>query len=112
MDPKYDAATSDAEAIMACLGPLAIMASAADRMGRHGASILSNADPTINKLGNEILDDSAKALRVARERIDTVMQDLGNYFNNNDSCPATMMSLTAPVFEILQKRKDGISLDD
>ena len=112
MDPTYDAASSDATAICATLGTLAIMCMNAKDLAGSAAMLTRSKDVPTQESGRRLLDAAAHALKEARERIDTLMQEFGDYFNDGDACSETMTKLTEPVYEVLGKRKEGVSLDD
>jgi uncharacterized protein YsxB (DUF464 family) len=111
MDPVYDAASSDADAICACFGAVAVMTMQANALARAGA-LLASKDGFAKETGQQMAAKAAAALKTAREQMDALMQDLGDFHNNGDSCSKSMIAVTSPAFDMLRKRKEGISLDD
>lgn len=112
MDPTYEQALSDAKATTACLGLLAIMLADAERLARDGASLVRSNNVPTQESGGRIRDQAADALRLARERMDGLMNDLGEFFNGGDACSASVTDLSEPVYDMLRKRKAGVSLND
>lgn len=112
MDKVFEQAQSDAEAICACVGVLTIYAVHAERLARSGTSLMTAKDVDAVEMGRQMRDGAAAELRTAVAELDKLMQRFGDYFNNGDSCSATMVSLTTPVYAILRKRKEGVSLND
>jgi ribulose kinase len=116
MNNPVDEARSDSMAILACLSSLTIFATMAESMAVTGAtlaaSIAAKDNQAARQAGEQMRDTSAMALKTARERMDVLVQNFGDFFNNHDSCSASMVEITAPMYAILKKRKDGVSLDD
>jgi hypothetical protein len=110
MDKQLDEGFSDHCAIVACLGPLALMAAHAETHLRGAVLLMVSKDEHVVEVGT-VAANAAKALHRTRVQLDELMQHLGDYFNANDSCTNTMKTITGPAYELLRMRKNGVSLD-
>jgi hypothetical protein len=112
MSKVYRDAQDDARAILSCFGVLAVMVMDAEGLAAHGMMMSSVTDEAGKRHGTETLADAARILKATRERLDKLMEEFGDYFNNHDACSATQMALSTPVYEVLEKRRNGVTLDD
>lgn len=102
---------SDAMAIFGSLGILGFFVHDLEQFG-EAKMLLSLKDNTTGMDWTEPLERVRSAMSRARTGVSTVVEDLGDWFNNNDACSDTMIALSTPVYEVLSKRREGVSLDD
>jgi len=111
MDADLDNASSDAEAILACLSSLAIFTLHANRMAQSYTSLANSKDEEARASGRHLLQQCAEILKETRERMDGLMNDFGDWFNGGDACSETMTTFTATMYDMLHKRRNGDSFN-
>lgn len=108
---RYREARDDAEAIMCSLGVLAHMAHCLHELSR-GYTQMPWEDEEFREIHGATIPSAADALKRNRERIAEVLEDLGEWFNGKDAVSETMEAVGTPVFEVMHKRANGVTLDD
>jgi hypothetical protein len=106
---------NDAQAV---LGSLGAIAEAVHTLSSMTDSITRRSLPAGEltrwraELAIDEADSTARLMVSVRRRMASVLEDLGDYFNNRDCVSGPQQALTAPVFSLMHLREAGVDTED
>ena len=106
---KFKSARCDAAAIHTTYGLLATMVVATEREAELGLHMTGKSE--CGDMGEQWICRAADTLQSVRDKIDAILQELGDHQNAHDSVPGYMMPVGDPVYAIMRQRKAGELLD-